>query len=308
MPAPPASAVRPYRRPGAPAPGFDPHVKAGAPPFADLVSTPARPSSLSNTLTAKLTAFSAGQGNGRWPHLPRAEVAMRLTQLARNPTGLNQAGLNACGSAAAMYLFAKRHPERFADFVIALYEQGKGQFGTLQIAADGLEGRNPATMDWEGNAPKALDWMVLSALQRSEGNFDGEPSDSISGITFPGELEGWLRNGVGYTSVANEASKAWTKGLDHLRRLSPGPDVDIVVLINVGVVTGEHKKGKKPKQSGISPTRAFPNHWFVLERPVADAGGRITATGWTWGQSGYPFEGTHDAWDDGYFGAMIAKV
>lgn len=292
---------------------FKPHVEAGAPPFASLVPSPARASSLGDALEFKLTSFAAGTGNGAWPKLPRAAIASRLTVLAKDASKVDQAGLNACGPAMAMHLFAKRKPLQFADFAIALYERGKAKFGTLDVSGDGLFGKDPSSMTWDGNKPELLDWMLLSSVLRSEGGltrFSGEPSDDFSGITFPGELQKWLSSGVGYSSVDDQANVFLDKDLDHLRKLSPAADLDIVVLINVGVIQGTPKKGKAKQKTGISNKvqGMFPNHYFELEKPVVDDGTTITATGWTWGLSGYPFKGDRGDWKDGYYGALLAKV
>jgi hypothetical protein len=299
------------RRPHVPG-AFSPHVAAGPSPFAQLAPTPARASSLGAGLDGKLSSFAAGTGNGSWPHLPRAAVAARLTELVGDPSKVDQDGLNACGPAAALHLFAKRHPERFADFVIALYEKGKAPFGSIDVSGSGLLTKNPASMAWDGPPPNPLDWMTMSSLLRTEGDvvrFSGEPSDEFSGITLPGEMERWLKSGIGYSDVDNEANKFFNKDLDHLRRLSPG-DRDILVLANVDIIEGGAKKSKKSKGTSIGAkgARLFPNHYFVLEQPVSDDGTKIKAVAWTWGRSGYVFEASHSAWEDGYFGALLARA
>jgi hypothetical protein len=293
--------------------GFVPDVDAGVSPFIALAPTPARASSLGDDVESKLTAFANGSGNGAWPHLARADVSARLVELAHDATKLDQAGLNACGPAAALYLFAKRRPDEFVDFCIGLYQDGHANFGHVAVTGDGLFAKDPSTMAWPGSTPKLLDWMILSSTLRCEGataltRFGGEPSDSLSGITLPSELERWLRDGVRHQSVSNEANTFFTKGLDHLRRLAPTEGVDVVVLINVDVVQRSSGEQSVFKAIGNAVMNECPNHWFVLERPVVDDGTTITATAWTWGRSGFPFRGTRDNWDSGYYGAIIATV
>jgi hypothetical protein len=289
--------------------GFAPHVDAGVSPFTALTPTPARSFSLSGTINTEIATFAAASGNGAWPHLPRAQVAARLTELVANPTRVNQAGLNACGSAVMTYLFAKRQPERFARFAMLLYEHGEAVFGSIPVKGGPLKDKNPAKMAWPaGQVPQMLDWLLLSAFLRTNGDFGGEPSDDISAITLPGELEDWLKRGIGYASVTNEANKFWNKDLDHLRRLTPANDLDIVVLINVGVIEGRSKSKGVAGAISEGVQRKFPNHYFALEAPVADNGREIAATAWTWGQSGYVFIGARGGWEDGYYGAIKAKV
>jgi|GEM_PF-3811339 hypothetical protein len=320
--------------------GFQPQVEAGVSPFADLRPTPARASSLGTTLETKLNTFAAGTGNGQWPNLPRAQVAARLAELVHDPTLLNQAGLNTCGPAAVMYILAKRHVERFVDLVIDLYERGRASFGSVQASGDGLFHKNPAAMTWpHGNRPQALDWMLFSAVQRSIGDvfkFGGEPSDKISAMSLPGEVETWLKDGIGYSSVNNEANKFYLKSLDHLKALSPDANRDILVLVHVGK-KGEkdHLQAQAPGEQssaaiGAGPVSVdnlqaqepweksstaigeavldlFPNHWLVLEAPVADDGTTIVATAWTWGRSGYLFSAQRDVWAKSYYGAITGQ-
>jgi hypothetical protein len=292
-----------------------PHVDAGASPFAALAPTPVRASSLGGTLDADLAAVAGRSGNGKWPNLPRAIVANRLTELVRDPTKINQAGLNACGSATAMYLWAKRNLDLFARFAMDLYDNGSAQFGSVRVTSAGLGHKDPSKMSWGGNMPPLCDWMLLSAVLRTNGtllSFGGEPDDAASGITLPGELEDWLKQGVRYSSVSNEANKFFNKDLDHLKKLNPTANEDVIVLINADVVKAQ------PRSAGVlgrawdavtgKVLEQFPNHWFVLEKPVEVVGGQIKATGWTWGASGNVFAGSADAWDDGYYGAIKAKV
>jgi hypothetical protein len=241
-----------------------------------------------------------------------------LTQLAKNPELLNQAGLNGCGPAAALYLFGKRHTERLIDFAIALYDSGATKFGSIDVSGEGLFGKDPANMAWGGAfyQPDICDWMLITCLLRSLGGvamFEGEPSDSVSAITFPGDFENWMKSGIGYSSVNNEANKFLTKSLDHLRGLRPAADKDIVILINVtNIDAGSKKHGKGKSVRALNTGRKiqanFPNHYFVLTDPVTEANDKIKAIGWTWGQLGYTLEASTDTWDDSYYGAFTCTV
>jgi len=314
--------------PSAPVHPFRPHYAAGAPPFSGLRPTPTRASSLSDPITGPLNDFAARTGNGAWPNLPRTAVATRLTELARDPWRLDQAGLNACGPAAALYLFGKRQPERFVNFAIELYENGQAPFGSMTVSGSGLFSKDPSAMNWSGNAPALCDWMLLSSTLRSAGDilrFSGEPSDAASGITLPGEMEDWLRDGLGYRSVSNDANKFFTKGLDHLKGLTIRDNRDAVMLINVtrlrdgGTVTAPRTRSQGALVGAVQGL--FPDHWMVLERPVVESGpanpGGLTdellntfceATCWTWGQSGYKFKAPNGVWAGAYYGAITCEV
>ena len=178
-------------------------------------------------------------------------------------------------------------------------------------------------MNWAGNQPALADWMYMSCLRRSKDvliSFDGEPDNDLSAITLPGDMEDWLQNGLGYSSVSNEANKIQRKDLNHLKSLQPAPNKHIVLLINVSNIEGNlTKKGGKNAAKGKSLSMAmggfsgkllsgFPNHYVVLEQPVQVIGGDIKATVWTWGTSGYVLQASEKVWSDNYYGALICKV
>jgi hypothetical protein len=320
-----AAKPAPSAAPAAPR-AFEPHYPAGASPFAALRPTPARASSFSNGLGEKLTAFASRAGNGRWPNLPRAGVAARLQALARQPHLVYQDGINACGPAIATYLFAKHQTAKFVDYAISLYDNGQGSFGSITVKGDGLFDLKPLEWRSELGANAAgeirsglqlnewlLDWMLLAALRRSEDRahnavvkFEGRPDDGASGITWPGEMERWLRDGVGFARVTEETSVVRNKSLDHVRGLRPSASRIVVLLINVTVLEGGKKKSKS-KGIGDSVQRAFPNHYCELEQAIASDTSPVLV--WTWGETGYPLPALSEKekWEEGYFGAFTCE-
>ena len=101
------------------------------------------------------------------------------------------------------YLLGKRYTERLVDFATTLYDSGAAKFGSVDVSGEGLYDKDPRKMSWGGATyqPDACDWMLLSALLRSLGGvatFDGEPSDSISAITFPSDFETWMKLDMQY--------------------------------------------------------------------------------------------------------------
>jgi hypothetical protein len=227
-----------------------------------------------------------------------------------------QANLNACGPAAITHLFIKRKPDDFVQFATDLYDNGSARFGSLTVSGNGLFSKDPAAMAWGGQAPDFADWMIFSSLRRSKDHvirFGGDPSDAASAITLPGDIEDWVRDGIGYSEVKNEANKFFTKGLAHLRNLQTELDKDILLLINVsnvqaGITKGEQKKQLKSQGISGKTQAAFPNHYVVLEKPVETANGNIKATVWTWGQTGYVLQAPEHVWKDNYYGAILCTV
>jgi hypothetical protein len=219
-------------------------------------------------------------------------------------------------------LFAKHQTEKFVDLAIGLYDTGQGQFGSIALSGQGLTGLKPLEWRSELGVNSAgeirsglqvnewlLDWMLLASLRRSEDRahnatfaFDGHPDDGVSGITWPDEMERWLRDGVGFRRVSHDTSVVSNKSLDTLRALRPSAGRIIVLLINVTVIEG----GKKSKSKGIGARvqRMFPDHYCELEQAITRDADPVLV--WTWGQSGYtlPPLSDGDKWEEGFFGAF----
>ena len=301
---------------------FVPHYDAGVSPLSDLQPTPARSTSLTTAaITAKINAFSAKNGNGKWKNIPRAAIASRLTTLANTPSAVDQGNINACGPALAMYLFARDNTEKFVDCAIDLYDTGIGHMGAIDVKGNDLFNHDPAGK-WGINPTLLCDWMMLSSLRRSEDNssgawskFDGSPDDGASGITWPSDMRKWLAHGVWFKKVDDSStSTVWNDSLDNLEKLDPNPpNKTIVLLLNVDVLdSGSKKSAKKAAAKAKSASvgkriqQTFPNHYCELQQKVQVGKDVIV---WTWGQSGYKFKPfvKGDPWEEAYFGAFICE-
>jgi hypothetical protein len=86
---------------------------------------------MSNTIPDAIQAikkFEQRNGTSPWK-LARSKVALRLKELVRNPTLVNQGNLNLCGPAAFFALWSNRDPLAFSQYGIELFEQGESATG-----------------------------------------------------------------------------------------------------------------------------------------------------------------------------------
>jgi hypothetical protein len=97
---------------------------------------------------------------------------------------------------------------------------------------------------------------------------------------------------------------------DHLQAQAPGEQSS--AAIGAGPVSVDNLQAQEPWEKsstaiGEAVLDLFPNHWLVLEAPVADDGTTIVATAWTWGRSGYLFSAQRDVWAKSYYGAITGQ-
>src|SRR5262249_39065587 len=120
-----------------------------------------------------------------------------------DPYKIDQQGSSLCAPAAMVFALAKDSPERYAKFVIDLFELGAAKLGKLDIrpGEDLLTYGLPAS----DRGPDAVDWIALASLRDSSNwILDYQAAtDSVAGITTPGTLAQWARD-IGYTKVIDK--------------------------------------------------------------------------------------------------------
>ncbi len=200
-----------------------------------------RTSTVAEALTL-VTAFAGRSLEGPWNGVDRAKVAKRLTDLVNAPSLISQAGLNLCGPAAFVRVWAQRDPAAFVRFATELYESGHSSIGESEVRSDddSLLGQDYGALKAaHGDAlPPEADWMVLGPLRDAENfffDYEGTPEEDVSGITTPGEVVDWLRAAGSHRQVRDETNLFFTKGLAHADALAPATS-DILLLINTALI------------------------------------------------------------------------
>ena len=100
---------------------------------------------------------------------------------------------------------------------------------------------------------KRIDWMIMSSIKPGYDN----PDDRASGITWPGDLEKWLKD-TGH-QVAGRTFPSST-GLDSLleAQLAYAGGYTVYLLVN----------GNLFRSSGKNSTMLYPDHWVVLNSEI----------------------------------------
>jgi N-acetylmuramoyl-L-alanine amidase len=270
-----------------------------------------------------LNAFRAETTAGSFTPT-RVDVADRAIALVNDPTLVEQGGLGLCGPAAVHRLWIKRDPKAFAAYITSLYDTGSGAFGDRAISA-GAALRN---QDYYGRAVPAMealakkprdkveyvcpsaDWVAMSSLRDASNiflDFEGMPDEDYAAGTSASEVAAWLRSTGAYASVSEEGNFFFTKGLAHAEGLHPGPDTDVVLLINAHILTADAivmGKTKSPDFIG----NAFPNHVVVLESDVTEpTPDEVEFTCFTWGRTMH-VRLRKEIFEANYYGAIVAHV
>lgn len=292
------------------------HVHASVPKSAEAVSSAQRyvaalgpapgsnPGSNKSAALAEAGTFAAlPAGTTGAFRLAHADVASRLTDLINNPDLIEQGQLNLCGPAAFFHILLKRDPVMFARYAASLFQHGRGALGGLVINPD--DDLKHQTYDPGWGCP-TTDWMTMSALRDDQNwfwDYQGTPSETVSAATTPAEMRQWLKATGLYRRVRDEGNWVLTKGLAHAKGLSPGPNIDIALLVNAHILSGAAATRKKSDKFIMS---AFPNHFVVLNTPIVESAGKIEFECWTWGGN-YSLSLKRDTFDANYYGAVIAE-
>ena len=269
-----ASAIQEHiargRRPGRAldAGDFDDADQLGA----DLVNarlSDRRAVSTTDAALAIVAELDTWSGSSPWT-LDQAAVTGRLRDLINNPILYSQASTPLCGPAAFYTIWTKRDPAAFARHAVDLYKTGRAQIGSYAVApGNSLLRQSYSAAKSRAEAagysvPPTADWMLMGAIRNTEDDIfvwdGGTVGDSLSGITFPQELERWLTATGVYRRVDNRMGTGLAalspKGWNAANELVPRDGVDIICLIQAGAYVG--------LGSATDGGSAFPNHYVVL--------------------------------------------
>jgi N-acetylmuramoyl-L-alanine amidase-like protein len=260
---------------------------------------------------AVVDEFRSSAATSPWRSLTRATVADRLDELIDDSRLIYQGNLNLCGPASFICVWAKRDPLAFARFATTLFDTGTARIGTFVVApTDSLVHNDYAAM---GSTVPQGDWMVLGALRNNDDAifvWSGESGEELAGITFPEEIERWLRATGLYASVDNQVgstiSALTSKGFNAAAKLEVREGTDIIVLIQANMVAS---------QIGAGVTEGFlshfSNHWVVLLGSVMEivTDHSVAFPIWTFGKD---YENvtvaTVPLFAANYYGAIVARL
>jgi hypothetical protein len=191
-----------------------------------------------------------------FPRMTKASVANGMRERVLDPTKLDQNQASLCGPAVFFYCLLRCQPDWFCRYVCDLYNDGYGRVHHLEVkASEGCRafGSDPSQI-------ADVDWIALASLRDSENTVlqYSSPSDTASGITLPGTLASWFRDG-GFNNVVNETNLVFSKGLPTLMQASKNMLFGhyVCLFINDNLLS----------RTKYDDATYHANHWVVLEAP-----------------------------------------
>jgi hypothetical protein len=270
-----------------------------------------------------IEAFRSNDVGTRWTGLDRNDVADRLLEIVQDSRVIQQGGLNLCGPASLVCMWAGRDPLGFASFATALFDSGSSDLGSLRIApSDELLSQDFSTIA-DAAATRAADWMVLSAIRNTtnafwQGSWVGDPGQELAGLTRPEELAAWLEATGAYARVRNEGNWATPAGIPHATNIEMHEGRDVALLIHGNLL----KAAQHRDLDDSFLLSQFPNHYVVALNSATVAvmdgevdgrrfrKGDVLLSIWSWGRDDNNLNLAVPAPDfvANYYGAVIADL
>lgn len=207
------------------------------------------------TTSQMINGFASRNGKSAFPHFNRGKITQQLRDRVTNPSKINQQMSSLCGPAAFLYIIAKDSPNKYAKYIIDLYEQGEATIGKLKVKP----GSDCKNYKIPPNAIEEVDWIGLASLRDSENAvFDYQSvGDQFAGITLPGHLTQWFQDS-GYTQVENKTNLVFDKNLHTLLQAHQKNQSGSSVCLFVGAnIFSGRPKGSAPA-----------DHWVVLNSNI----------------------------------------
>ena len=280
---------------------------------------------VSNTSDARdiIEAFRGNDVGTPWTGLDRGDVADRLVEIVDDNRVIQQGGLNLCGPASLLCMWAGRDPLGFANFATALFDTGRSDLGSLQIApSDDLLAQDFASIA-DAAHTRGADWMLLSAIRNTtnvfwQGSWVGNPEQELAGLTRPEELASWLEATGIYARVSNQGNWATPAGIPHATGIEMHEGRDVSLLIHANLLRAAQHRDLDDSFL----LNQFPNHYVVALNGITVAvmdgevdgrryqKGDVLLSVWTWGRDENNLNLAVPAQDfiANYYGAVIADL
>jgi len=225
-----------------------------------------------------LQAFERSKGSGVWAAVDKDQLVREIADIIENPIRIYQAQTPLCGPASIAYELASREPRRYVEVVQQLYETGKFDMRTKEVEASESLTNGPIP-----SGMRAADWMLLSTMRDAENwLFPMDPADpwEVEGMTFPGEMQGWSYELLGYDNVEYESTYVFGE-FDALRKAQEVRNAGGVAFLMIHSALLKETEEPEP----------WPTHWVsFLGNLTIDEGnwldsGRVTFDVFSWGNT-----------------------
>jgi hypothetical protein len=229
-----------------------------------------------------------------FPSVKRADVVDGLKTRLAKPQLIDQANTSLCGCACLMYCLAKLKDAVYAQYVVELYQTGKGKIGSLSVEPSS-DCKKYAPSTAKGIHP--VDWLALASLRDSENDlFDYQsPSNEVGGITMPGDLVDWFKD-AGFSKDANITNLVFTKGEGTIKDAGTrySNNHSVCLFINANLLNNP------------SDSSTFPDHWVVMTSPVTTDKGQVKLSVFSWGDI-HPIDLKVDVFCKNFYGFISSS-
>ncbi|MGB6745228.1 MAG: hypothetical protein WBE38_16390 [Terracidiphilus sp.] len=243
---------------------------------------------------------STGPVTGAFSHLSRNMVCFELALRVRRPKIINQHLTTLCGPVALIVDVAKRDPVRYVNTALQLFETGRSNWGTTELAPGILirKGYNNLT-------PEA-DYLLLASIRDAWAIvLESDTMRNIFTLTKPGALCQFLDD-AGYTEIMDrtfltlstpltvlnvitphslfgENHNPGDQGINSLRQAQEEMSIGRSVVMNAAG-TLSYIVGGQLAVAAPGPIQAADTHWTLL-RKLSITPPNVSVRLITWGGS-----------------------
>jgi hypothetical protein len=210
-----------------------------------------------------------------FPQIKGPDTVAHLRTTVEQPHLINQLGMAWCGPNTFLMVIARNDPVGYADYVIQLFETGKGQLGAMSVEPT----RPDLKTAWDPSKAEGADWIAMGSL-RDAGNWWWGATEGLGWATLPGDITGW------FSKYGVPSEKIKQRG-GYIARTDAGDIAEANSLLKSGwnVLLWVHmftlKQGGEPKD--ITAFDIMKTHWVVLDGPITLSGSVYTCPVNTWG-------------------------
>ncbi len=192
---------------------------------------------------------------GIWPAIDKSQLITDMRARLQDPFQVNQGSQPFCGPASLLFELIRHNPPKYVEICRNLYQVGGFHTKSKWITP------SRSLREDTGNPDMPLaDWMILSTLRESDNLICPVRSNApemlrnISGMTNPWEMEGWVKEVLGYRN-AQFITAFLTGDLQILHQVS---DILQSGGVAFALITAEGLLMNQP------PSVPFPSHWISL--------------------------------------------
>lgn len=260
---------------------------------------------------------------GSSPALPAAFQYFNLNTILTDiqnriykPSLVNQGATGLCGPALITKLFIEQDPTGYKDLVVKLYQYGKVTYTPSNftvsaynsVVANDLLNADPNGTYYQTNTSNMAqaDFILLASLRNTSNfllhyDYANDSWGQFSGVTYPSDMENYLRNFLQWNYVANETDLiVHTHDYTHLENiiLNSTPGNKILMLIDDNMLN--------PNNYGFSSPYA--THWvqYLTGLTIDVPNNAMSFKVWCWGrviQVNVPI----DVFNKFYYGAIYGQ-